>query len=305
MKMNNKKNINFMEDLSLIFNGVIRIKAVIFWSLIFLLGFSLGLQNLSINKLFYPFIVIIVNSLLFSIFIFTINNYYDIETDKDNPRRKKINAIAQGEVNIAFVKILIIFCVITTLSISIFFKGYELFLLSLFCLISSWIYSAPPLRLKGKPVIDVFWHFLGFFLFVIYGSYIAGEIKEISLLVAFSAGIFSCIFQICNHILDYDYDKKSKTKTIAVLLGVKKTKKILNLSIIINFLILVILIILFSINHYIPLIIIIIGLIFSLYLSMSFKKKTVKKFSVVNFSFFISIFVYISCSVYNILLLIN
>jgi 4-hydroxybenzoate polyprenyltransferase len=99
--------------------------------------------------------------------------------------------------------------------------------------------------------MDIIWHFFGFFLLIIWGSIIAGNLKPINWLVAFSLGIFSAVGQVCNHIIDYSFDKNSGTKTFAVWAGLDTSSKTANTLTFIHLLLLVSLFLLFSLSYYI------------------------------------------------------
>ena len=83
---------------SVFLNEFIRIKDVIGWSLIYFVGFILGISVLSIENILFPLILFIICVLCITSFTFAINNFYDTDSDKENPRRKDINAIASGKI---------------------------------------------------------------------------------------------------------------------------------------------------------------------------------------------------------------
>jgi len=219
---NTKKNITLV-----ILTEYIRIKDVIVWSAISFGGFILGMSHLDLSSYIIPFIVFLVSTFFIISFTFTINNYYDTDSDKVNPRRKDINAIASGKISKKTGIIMNIIFLIIPLIVSILYK-FEVFLFCAFLLFLGWAYSASPLRTKSRPILDVLWHFLGFFSYVIWGSLIGGSIGLISWLIAISIGVWSSVGQIGNHIRDYSFDKDSKTKTFAVWIGIDKQKLPLN-----------------------------------------------------------------------------
>jgi 4-hydroxybenzoate polyprenyltransferase len=238
-------------------------------------------------------------------FTFAINNFYDADSDRENPRRKNINAIASGRISKHIGVFLIIIITILSLIFSILFK-FEIFLFCSFLLFLGWAYSARPFRFKGRFVMDIIWHFLGFFFYVLWGSIIAGSIGLISWLVAISIGAFSLVGQVENHIFDYPFDKKSGTKTLAVWLGLNKAKIILKLLTVLHLILLIPLILLYTISYYLTIISTVIiavsGLIF-----LKHKKEVLSnQILFVKYSTYtIGGAVYLSCLIYQILFLLE
>ena len=87
-KKNDEKN-----TVMIILTKYFRIQDSIKWLLISFVGFILGMTELSIKVYFQPLLVFIIATISIMAFTFAINNYFDIESDKINPRRKNINAI--------------------------------------------------------------------------------------------------------------------------------------------------------------------------------------------------------------------
>jgi 4-hydroxybenzoate polyprenyltransferase len=236
---------------------------------------------------------------------FAMNNYYDAGSDRENPRRMNINAIASGKISNQTGVILNIIFIIIPLVISILFK-FEVFLFCVFLLFLGWAYSAPPLRLKGRPITDVVVHFVGFFSYVIWGSLIGGSIGLISWLMAISLGVWSTIGQIGNHIRDYYFDKESKTRTFAVWIGLDKAKITIEILTPLHLIILIPLILLYSLS-YLSTIIILIGIPIMGFIIFRPKRGVfpTKRCFIYYFTIVIGGSVYTSCLVYHILYLLN
>jgi len=297
-KINKEKS-----KVSVFLKEFIRIKDVIGWSLISFVGFILGVSVLSFKINLIPFFVFIICVLCLTSFTFAINNFFDADSDKENPRRKNINAIASGDISKNTGILIILLLAIITLLISFFYE-LEVFLFSGFLLFFGWSYSAPPLRLKGIPVMDVIWHFFGFFLIIIWSSLIADNVGLITWLVAFSLGIFSTVGQVCNHILDYTFDKDSGTKTFAVWAGLDTSSKTANALTFIHLLVLMSLFLLFSSRYYVT-----IGIVF-IFALLGFILLRPKKGNFPTrrcYTFYFNIVlgggVYLSCMVYQVLYL--
>jgi len=257
---NKKKNI-----FSIFFTEFIRIRNVIAWTLISFVGFFLGISSSNLSSYIIPFFVFFISFFFIASLTFAMNNYYDAESDRINPRRININAVASGKIskhNAIFLNIIFVFI---TLVVTILFK-FEVFLFCIFLLFLGLSYSVPPFRLKGRPVIDVIWHFFGFFSIVIYGSYVAGSISLINWLVAISLGVWSSVAQIGNHIADYSSDKNSGTRTFAVWAGLDKAKITINILTFLHLVILIPLVLFYSIQYYVTSVILIIIAILGLIL---------------------------------------
>lgn len=299
-RIDNKKNLA-----SVIITEFIRIKDVIGWSTISFLGFILGVSSLDLFNYILPLFVFVVASFCIFSFTFAINNYYDADSDRENPRRMHINAIASGRISKHTGISLNLSFVVISLVISILFK-FEVFLFCAFLLFLGWAYSAPPLRTKNRPILDVIWHFIGFFSYIIWGSLIAGSVNRINLLFAISLGVWSCVGQVGNHINDYSFDKESGTKTFAVWAGLEKSKITINILTLIHLIVLIPLILLYSFSYYITIIIIfVIPIVGLLVLKPKKGAFPTKRCFTYFFTIVIGGAVYLSCLVYHILFLLN
>ncbi|KYK26642.1 hypothetical protein AYK20_03265 [Thermoplasmatales archaeon SG8-52-1] len=250
------KNKNDNKDIVIvIFTKFFRFKDTFKWSLISFIGFIFGITVLSFSKYIVPLLVFIATTFCIMAFTFAINNYYDVKSDKINPRRENINAIASGQISRKTARFLLFFLVIVPLTISIFYR-LEIFIFCGFLLFLGWAYSAPPLRTKNMPVIDVIWHFIGFFSYIIWGCLVSGgsifqgSIPLITWLIAISIGIFSSIGQVGNHISDYSSDKETGTITFAVWAGLDKAKITINFLTLFHLIVLIPLILLYTIEYY-------------------------------------------------------
>lgn len=84
--MNIDKNKDYISSF---FKGFIRIKGVLRWLEISLIGFFFGISSLSLLEYFFPFLIFLLTSFFGLSFMFAINNYFDLESDCINPRYKK------------------------------------------------------------------------------------------------------------------------------------------------------------------------------------------------------------------------
>ncbi|MBN1861407.1 MAG: UbiA prenyltransferase family protein, partial [Candidatus Thermoplasmatota archaeon] len=208
------------------FTGFIRIRGVCTWLVISFIGFLLGITSLEITRYLLSLGFFIISTFFILSFTFSINNYYDVDTDKENPRRAALNVLASGTISKHTGMILNLLFIIVPLVLSLFIT-WKAFVFCAFLLLFMWMYSAPPLRLKGRPGLDIIWHFIALFALVLWGAFLAGFISRISILVAISFGVYGCFAQLDNHIHDYPFDKASGSITFAVRMGLPTTYKAL------------------------------------------------------------------------------
>jgi len=279
------------------FTGFIRIRGVFNWFAISFFGFLLGISSLDITSYMVPLFFFVVSTFFILAFTFAINNYYDIDTDKANPRRAHLNAMASGKISKQTGLVFNLIFIVIPLVLSLFYT-LEVFVFCAFLIFWMGVYSAPPLRLKGQAGLDILWHFIVFLALVLWGSYLAGSVSMINMLVAFSLGIFGCFAQIDNHIRDYPFDKASGSQTFAVWIGIHKASVALKVSFIIYIVFLLPLLVLFSFSSYLTILIVCGGMIVSVYIIK------IKKSTLVPSLYYVIIFfgrsVYLSCLIYHI-----
>ena len=283
-------------SIRMFFTGFIRIRGVMNWSAISFFGFLLGITVLDFTSIMVLFFFFAVLTFFILAFTFAINNYYDIDTDKENPRRAHLNMMASGNLSKHTGLTLNLLFVIIPLVISLFYNR----LVFVFCaglIFWMWAYSAPPLRLKGRPGLDILWHFIVFFALILWGAYLAGSISLISVLVAVSFGFFGCFAQIDNHLQDYPFDKASGSKTFAVWIGRQKASVALKISFVLYLIFLIPIIVLFSLFSTLSILVLCGGIGASLILiKMKRSTSTPVLYSVINF---FGGAVYLNCLIYH------
>lgn len=167
--------------------------------------------------------------ILFSLgFSFSINNCFDVKEDKLN--RSKKNPVATGDLKFKnSVLFSVLFAVLGVVS-SIFF-GLKIFLFYIGLLLLSIFYSLPPLRFKSRFLLDIISHglfggaLLFLFTLIIFGS----KLILFDYIIAISIFFISVTWELRNHIKDYESDNKAGIKTTAIILGKKKSEKLLEL----------------------------------------------------------------------------
>lgn len=235
-------------------------------------------------------------------FTFAINNYYDVESDRINPKKIHFNAMAGGRIsNKAGALAILILVVIALVTVALLSNPGALAFCMLF-IFWMWAYSSPPLRLKGRPGVDILWHFIAFVLLVLWGSFIAGSLGASNWLVAISLGVFSCVAQVWNHYNDYAFDKESGIVTYAVSRGLDTTIVTLKIIVILHLILILPLIFLYSLHYVLTIGVFIAGILLGIYVANT-KRKALGSSSAYYFPIVLSFAVYINCIIYHIAVL--
>ncbi|MCK4453806.1 UbiA prenyltransferase family protein [Candidatus Parcubacteria bacterium] len=179
------------------------------------------LTNVSLSN----FILIAIISFCTVSYAFVINNYFDVEIDKKNPKKikSKSNPLAQGLVTKKGVLTLSGILLLISISLSLFmnFIGFIFVLLSIF---GATFYSMSYIRLKERNIIDMISHgfALGLFLFLA-GVFLSQGMINISLLaIAFLFTILSANVLLAHQIMDYEEDL-GNTQTTAIKIGKERS----------------------------------------------------------------------------------
>ncbi len=186
----------------------------------FVIGYTLGVDGISdffnidyIIYLFYFFFAA-------NVFIYGVNDLWDMETDKSNPKKGTIEQ-KLGKKKRSKLKKIILFVFAFSLILMIFQKDMierSIFLSFLFL---SYFYSAEPLRFKSIPFID----FMSNMLYVIPGIFayylVTSELPALLIILAGFAHISA--MHVFSAIPDISYDKKADIPTTAVVLKKKKS----------------------------------------------------------------------------------
>ncbi|MCP6718527.1 MAG: UbiA prenyltransferase family protein [Patescibacteria group bacterium] len=115
------------------------------------------------------------------------------------------------------------------LGLSAFF-GLKIFLFCLVGLLIGFFYSAPPIRFKSRPFLDLISHgfFAGIFLFILSFLIFKTEITRVYWVIASYVFYFSVTLEMRNHLEDYESDKAAGINTSVVSWGHGVSKKILD-----------------------------------------------------------------------------
>lgn len=173
----------------------------------------------------FPLLDIVIFFLIWGLLLafgFSINNFFDIKEDREKGEIK--NLVVQNKKNF----LLSLSPGIIALFLSIYF-GLKV---SLFVLVASLIgffYSAPPLRMKSRPFLDLLSHglFAGALIFLFPLLIFSQKLTLFHYLIALSIFYLSVMLEMRNHWEDYQSDFRAGLKTTACFLGYKNSENLL------------------------------------------------------------------------------
>lgn len=177
-------------------------------------GFLFSLKDIAV---FWAIIFLLLG------FGFSINDCFDQREDKIDKTKK--NPLVSKEIRFRRALTFSFFLAGLGLILSGIY-GLEVFLLCLTGVLLTLFYSAPPLRLKSRPLFDLIAHgfFAGAFIFFLPLLFFKTQLNLFYYLLAFSAFYFSVILELRNEYEDYEIDEAAGVKTTAHILGYQKTK---------------------------------------------------------------------------------
>lgn len=152
---------------------------------------------------------------------YVINNYFDLEIDKRNDKKIKLNTnpLAQGLITKkgTLILLIILLLISSVLAIQMNFVGFIFVLLSL---LFSTLYSIKHIRLKERTGIDIITHGLmfGFFPFWAGVMLVGGTINFPLALVSILFGILTSGVLLFHQIEDYEKDL-GNTETTVIKIG--------------------------------------------------------------------------------------
>lgn len=156
--------------------------------------------------------------------LYTVNDYFDRETDAINPRKKESGLFAglkPGELLVRVGPFLV--CVVLVASMPFLFTLTRMSALCLAALlVAATIYSAPPFRIKEKPPLDSLLNgFLYFGLPFLLGWAQQGNLQGVPWLKFGSLIISTAGFHMLAASIDYTADKLAHVRTAATVLGMR------------------------------------------------------------------------------------
>jgi len=181
----------------------------------YLIGLAAGIESagefVRIDVLAFAFYFLLPANHL----IYGVNDVFDYETDRLNPKKREYEALVTPEMRrpllISIVPATIPFA-LTAAAISV-----ETLVALLVFLFFSIFYSAPPIRAKTKPLLDSAFNILYVMPAVFAYALITKEFPPSQIIVA--AGCWTAAMHAYSAIPDIDVDRKAGIKTIATVCG--------------------------------------------------------------------------------------
>jgi 4-hydroxybenzoate polyprenyltransferase len=178
-------------------------------------GASLRTDLVTVNNLIFGIYFLFPANLL----IYGVNDIFDFETDKLNPKKQDYEALVRPERH----KLLVIAILILNLPFiaAAAFLDLTTFLLMLGFLFFSVFYSAPPIRAKAKPLLDSMFNVLYIFPGLFGYALTSGEIPPPSIIAA--SALWTMAMHAYSAVPDIEADREAGVPTIAVFLGGRLT----------------------------------------------------------------------------------
>jgi len=164
--------------------------------------------------------------LLFLAFGFAINDSFDAK--EDEYKKRGTSPLVSKELNFKNSLIFATLLALLGLIFSLTF-GLKVFLFCLTGVITTIFYSAPPLRLKSRPLLDLISHgfFAGAFIFILPLLIFNPELIVKYYPITLSIFYLSVILELRNHLEDFEIDKAAGLKTTACVLGRENSERLL------------------------------------------------------------------------------
>ncbi len=183
----------------------------------FVVGYALAVNTIGDFFRFDYYIYLLYFFFFANVFIYGVNDYWDGETDKNNPKKdEKEHRLTNSEKRNL---LRVIYLVVGISLILLFFQtNLERILFSIFLLLS-YFYSSPPLRFKERPFLDFSSNYLyimpGIFAYSMLSNYLP------SLIILTGAYFHISAMHIFSAIPDIEYDRAAGIKTTPVFIGEK------------------------------------------------------------------------------------
>lgn len=180
---------------------------------------------LLVNSPLINIFLIAIISFFVLAFAYSINNYFDVEIDREHKKKTElnINPLAQGLITKEGSLIILGFTVFVSLALS-FSINFLGFIFILLIIIFGIFYSTSFIRLKEKRFLDLINHGLGigFFPFLAGVKLGEGNIDLPLILIAFLFCFLNIIFLLIHQINDYEEDF-GKTNNTTLIVGIRNS----------------------------------------------------------------------------------
>jgi 4-hydroxybenzoate polyprenyltransferase len=186
----------------------------------FFIGFAFTISDISefFSPIFWIFLFLFTFPANF--IIYSINDYFDRDTDRFNEKKKDYEIVYDEEDEFEYRTVFLFNILLFTLVT--FFVDFKVYITVAIFLSLGIFYSAPPFRFKAKPFID----FLSNILYIIpaFVGYFLGGGAFINWYLVLSAFLWAWGMHLFSAIPDFEPDKKAELKNTIVFLGSFKSK---------------------------------------------------------------------------------
>lgn len=177
---------------------------------------AVHLNGVDLNWRLVP--VILANILSMS-FAFMINDIADAHDDARSPWKRARNVISNGTLTETEGYFLTGATFITALLLYSL-GGWKTFGAGGLILVLSYLYSAPPFRLKARPIVDILSHILMLSgLIIVSGYFVYATYPGAAWFPIIGVTLVSLYGQLYNQLDDFDVDRDSGLKNTAILIG--------------------------------------------------------------------------------------
>lgn len=224
----------FQRNLHYYFNNI----RVADWSAYFgmaFLGFGGRIGISSLSYFVHDGLKFAITIVLYLAFTFSINNCFDVSCDLQQDQKLKKNPIATGLVGFREGLAQSLSLAFIGIALAYSWFGVVHFVLYSILVFLGGAYSAPPLRFKSIPLVDLVSHGLFFgALLYIYGASVAEILSAQTMIVGASIFIYSITLELRNHLHDFQADSISETRTTVCWIGYAKAKRLLHFLLLIH-----------------------------------------------------------------------
>jgi lycopene elongase/hydratase (dihydrobisanhydrobacterioruberin-forming) len=192
----------------------------------YILGVAAAFNQLNYSLTHIP--TLIVGGLFFlipaNLYIYGVNDLFDYETDKHNPKKKSYETLIAPENRQYFIRALaaVLLPFVALLSFLFISQGNYVGIGALVAFIFFGAgYSMPPIRAKTKPFLDSFFNVLYIFPGLVGYAIMTNSLPSAQIIIAATAWVMA--MHAFSAIPDIDSDKKAKIRTVATVLGKNNT----------------------------------------------------------------------------------
>lgn len=192
----------------------------------FIVGVAAAYNQLDFSLIEVPTIIVAGLFFLFpaNLFIYGVNDLFDYETDKHNPKKKDYETLISPDSRMFFIKVLSLVVVPFVAILSYLFVTNDTYV-GIWALIGFIFfgagYSMPPIRAKTKPFLDSFFNILYIFPGLIGYAIMTDSWPPVQIVIASTAWVMA--MHAFSAIPDIESDKKAKINTVATVLGKNNT----------------------------------------------------------------------------------